>query len=186
MHDLSVRIRAYREGDPSAFSDIYEASVKRIYDFLFYKTLDETVAQDLVSDTFMKALKSMKHFSGSTEKELFAWLYRIAYNTFVDHTRSRTETDDLEIASETIGHDAGLEAGVDHRSKLEEVLSYLDTLSQDQRDIVIMRIWDDLSYAEISEITGKSVDNCKKIVSRVLSQIQANVAFLFFFFLLMK
>lgn len=154
--------------------------MKRIYDFLFYKTFDETVAEDLTSDTFMKALKSMKQFSGNTEKELFSWLYRIAYNTLVDHYRTTRETSDLDEASETVGQDAGFESDVDNRSKLEEILGYLDTLSQDQRNIVIMRIWDDLPYADISALTGKSVDNCKKIVSRVLGQIQANVAFALF------
>lgn len=63
---------------------------------------------------------------------------------------------------------------------LENILKYLDTLPLEQKNILIMRIWDDLSYKEIAEITGKNVDACKKIVSRLVTQIAANVTFLFF------
>lgn len=63
---------------------------------------------------------------------------------------------------------------------LEGVLTYLDTLPKEQKNIIIMRVWDDLSYKEIAEITGKSVDACKKMVSRIMAQIAANVTFLFF------
>lgn len=178
MSEMHRHIQAYQEGDLDAFSQIYEGSIKKIYDFLYYKTLDQTVAEDLVSETFMKALKNMRNFSGTDEKELFAWLYRIAYNTFVDHYRSARETTDLDDVSDIIGQDAGFETLVDERSKIEEVLTYLETLPPRQKDIVVMRIWEDLSYAEISAITGQSVDNCKKIVSRVLKQVQANIAFM--------
>lgn len=178
MSDLHGYIISYKQGNLHAFSWIYECSVKKIYDFLFYKTFDSSIAEDLTSDTFMKALKNMKHFSGSEEKEFLAWLYRIAYNTLVDYYRTERETSDIDEIGELIGKDAGFADWVDARSKLEEVLNYLDTISDDQKNIVLMRVWDDLSYAEISTITGKSIDNCKKIVSRVMQQIQANIAFL--------
>ncbi len=63
---------------------------------------------------------------------------------------------------------------------LENILGYLDTIPEEQKNILIMRIWDDLSYKEIAEITGKKVDACKKIVSRIMAQIASNVTFLFF------
>lgn len=129
----------------------------------------------------MKALRNIANFSGETERELFAWLYRIAYNTFVDHYRSSRETIDTDEIADTHGVDPDIERSVDDRSKLEEILGYLETIPSDQRSIIIMRIWDDLSYAEIAEITGKSVANCKQIVSRVLRQIQANIAFMWLF-----
>ena len=70
---------------------------------------------------------------------------------------------------------------IDHKTKLESVMNYLNTLKSEQKEIVIMRIWDDLSYAEIGTITGKSVDSCKKTVSRLLIQIQSNVVSLCIF-----
>lgn len=70
---------------------------------------------------------------------------------------------------------------MDNKSKLEEVLSYMDTLSEKEQAILRLRIWDELSYQEIADITGESVDNAKKIVSRSLAKISANVEYLLFF-----
>jgi RNA polymerase sigma factor (sigma-70 family) len=58
---------------------------------------------------------------------------------------------------------------------IEKVLTYMQTLSERERSILTLRIWDDLSYEEISKITGESVANSKKIVSRTLEKISANV-----------
>ncbi|MGB2111176.1 MAG: RNA polymerase sigma factor [Patescibacteria group bacterium] len=64
-------------------------------------------------------------------------------------------------------------------------MDFLNTLKPEQKEIIILRIWEDLSYKEISEITGKSEDNCKKIVSRNLKNIAANfIIFLFILFLI--
>jgi DNA-directed RNA polymerase specialized sigma24 family protein len=65
---------------------------------------------------------------------------------------------------------------IDDKNKLEEVIDFLKSLKVEKREILIMRIWNDLSYKEISEITWKSVDNCKKITSRVLKDINTNLA----------
>lgn len=59
-------------------------------------------------------------------------------------------------------------------------------MNPDYKEILILRIWDDLAYEDIAKITGKSVDNCKKIVSRVLESVRSNVAYLFFFALFIR
>ncbi len=63
---------------------------------------------------------------------------------------------------------------VDNKDKLKEVFHYLKDIKEEHREIVLYRIWEDLSYKEISENKWKSVDNCKKIVSRTLKTISAN------------
>lgn len=69
-----------------------------------------------------------------------------------------------------------MDADIDDRDKLREVLNYINTaLSERDKNIVMMRIWDDMSYEDISRITGESVSNSKKIVSRTLQKISANV-----------
>lgn len=68
---------------------------------------------------------------------------------------------------------------IDNTSKIEEILGFMKTFSERDRSIITMRIWDDLSYEEISIITGESVVNAKKIVSRGLAKISANVSHLF-------
>jgi RNA polymerase sigma-70 factor (ECF subfamily) len=128
----------------------------------------------------MKAIRSLASFRGTNEAELGAWLLRIAYNLIVDSARSHHEVTDIEDITETHGESVDHANVIDSKNKLEEVLGYLDTLEPLHKDILIMRIWNELSFAEISAITGKSVDNCKQITSRTLKKIQDNIAFLFF------
>lgn len=65
-------------------------------------------------------------------------------------------------------------------------MDFLQTLTERERTLVTMRIWDGLSYAEISEITGESVANAKKIVSRTMAKISANITYLFIFSLFLS
>lgn len=74
-------------------------------------------------------------------------------------------------------------ADIDNKDKLQEVVTFMETLSERDRQILTMRIWDELSYEEISEITGQSIANVKQIVSRSLAKISANVEYLIILFL---
>jgi RNA polymerase sigma factor (sigma-70 family) len=60
---------------------------------------------------------------------------------------------------------------LDNKEKVREIFNFFDTLNQKHKQILIMRFWDELSFKEISELTGESVDNCKKIVSRTVMKL---------------
>lgn len=180
MTSIETAIQHCQEGRNEAFSTVYEHFIDKIYRFVFHKTMDDETTQDIVSDVFFKAFKSIERFSGTTEQELSSWIYRIAYNSVIDHYRTQKEHTDLEVIEETHGTSTDYASQIDGNMTLENVLGYLETIPEEQKNILIMRIWDDLSYKEIAEITGKNVDACKKIVSRIMAQISANVTFLFF------
>jgi RNA polymerase sigma-70 factor (ECF subfamily) len=179
MQSLEVSIHDCQAGRQESFSLIYEHFIDKIYRFVYYKTMDETIAEDIVSDVFFKALKNIINFSWTTEGELSSWIYRIAHNTVIDFYRTKKENTDLETIEETHGVSPVYTEQIDGDMTLEQVLGYLETIPLEQKNILIMRIWDDLSYKEISAITGKSIDACKKTVSRLLQQIAVNVTFLF-------
>jgi RNA polymerase sigma-70 factor (ECF subfamily) len=143
--------------------------------------MDESITEDIVSDVFYKSFKSIKKFSGSTEKELSSWMYRIAYNSVIDYYRTKKEHIELESIEETQGMIVNFSGNIDDNTTIDNIQEFLKRIPDEQKNIIIMRIWDDLSYKEISSITGKNVDTCKKIVSRILIRIAANVTFLFLF-----
>ena len=157
-------------------------SYKKVYRFVYHRTNDHERSEDIVADTYMKAMKRIGGFRGVHEGEFFSWIYRIAYTTLVDQSRSSRTVESLDDIETGYSIDEGKH--IDVSSKLQEVMDFLQTLSEKERTILTMRIWDDLSYAEISEITGESVDNSKKIVSRTLAKIHANIASFFIFSLL--
>lgn len=180
MNTIEIAIRDCKNDNLHSFGPLYDHFIGKIYKFVFHKVSDDATTEDIVSDVFFKALKSVKNFSGTTEQEFSSWLYRIAYNSVIDFYRTKKEYAELESIEETIGQSPDYSNQIDDNKTLDEILCYLETISKDQKDILIMRIWDDLSYKEIAEITGKSVDACKKTVSRLMAQIEANVTFLFF------
>ncbi len=132
----------------------------------------------------MKVLRNISKYRGKTDGEFFSWLLRIGYTTMIDFLRKSSDTDPVDNNSTAMSYTNDIGMDVDNREKIDEVLHFLNTLSVRDRNIFTMRIWDDLSYEEISIITGESVSNTKKVVSRTLEKITANISYCFLFFLL--
>jgi RNA polymerase sigma factor (sigma-70 family) len=175
-------IERCQNGDPDAFAQLYDLYVKRIYDFVYYRTSHKETAEDLTSVTFTKAFQNIHTFKGSSG--LFsAWLFRIARNTVIDHMRTAKPTVDIEAAANAKARD-DVSGEAEVRDRLDQVKSYLGNLSEEQREIVIMRLWDELSYAEIAQLTGKTEGNCKVIFSRVMQKMQKEllplISFIFY------
>ncbi len=174
MTDIQL-LEMYKSGDIHAFGKIYEKYVNQIYRFVYLKVSSQRVAEDIVSETFLKCLNALENFTPQFESSLKSWVYTIAYNLVKDFYRTRK--DDINIDELfSLWFDEKLWNDLDCKRRLEEVQTFLKSIKEEQREILLMRIWDDLSYKEISMITGKSENNCKKIVSRVLRNINANIA----------
>jgi RNA polymerase sigma-70 factor, ECF subfamily len=112
-----------RSGHPGAFTELYEISLDRVYRFVYHRILDTVATEDIVSDTFMKAWRSISKFRGETEAEYYAWIQRIAYTTLIDYTRAPLDESldpDLDPGS-SIDH-AG---DIDNRDKLAQVLEFM-------------------------------------------------------------
>ncbi len=167
----SALIKRSQEGDSDAFGQLYDRHIKRVYNFVFFKTRRKDLAEDITSDVFFKALKNMHRVD--PEKPFMAWLYSIAANTIRDHYRVHANRPHLRIedawdlSDET---DTASEADMNMRS--EEVAKYLKDLSLRERDIIIMRVWQGLSYREIAEILGSSESALKMSYSRSIAKLR--------------
>ncbi len=84
-----------RAGEKEAFGTLYDAFSRPLYDFLFYQTFDQSLAEDLTSETFFKAMRSISQLRGSTVQDFKSWIFTIAYNTLIDSTRRDTSTEDI-------------------------------------------------------------------------------------------
>lgn len=176
MQDL-VLIHAYKEGDNSAFWKIYEYYVDDIYRYIARKVWDIETSEDLTSKVWIKILGSIESYEEQSGASFKSWIYRIAHNSVIDYYRSKKENVDIsEIPQPAISPDFG--TMYDDTKKLQEVQGYLKTLSDKEQEVVFLRVWDDMTYKEISEVLGISVDNCKQVYSRTLKKIQANISLL--------
>lgn len=173
MEDKELVIQC-QSGNLSMFWELYDRYIDRIYKFIYIKTSSREIAEDIASEVFYKAMNSIGSFRSAEEGTSFkSWIYTIANNKVIDFYRTQKQVSDIEDCYDLWIHN-DFSWDVDNKDKIDKVLAFIETLKVDQKEVVLLRVWEDLSYKEISEITGKSLDNCKKIVSRSLKNIQAN------------
>lgn len=159
-----------QHGNKEAFAALYTSFVKPIFRFVYYKTHHQETAEDLVAHIFTKALANLKTCEPS--KGTFStWLYQIARHTVVDHYRTQKQTVDIEDAWDIKNPD-DLLGQVAVQIEFARLKKYLQHLSGEQRDIITMRIWQELSYAEIAAILSKSEASCKMSFGRAIKQLQ--------------
>ncbi len=187
--DLAVEIikdaelvASFQLGKTEEFGLLYDKYVRKIYDYIYFKTHHREIAEDLCSKTFIKCLEKLGTYQA--EKGSFSsWLYRIATNAVIDHYRTQKKHAGIEDAWD-LASGEDLLKDVENKDKFAEVEKLLKQLKPEQRDIVMLRIWSGLSYKEIAEITNKSEDNCKMIFSRAIGSLRSELvlAFLLLFF----
>jgi RNA polymerase sigma factor (sigma-70 family) len=161
-------VSACRKGDLDRFTELYDRYFEPIYRFIYFKTQHCETAEDLTSQTFLKALEHIERFKDGSFQ---AWLYRIARNTVIDHYRTTRPQSDIEDAWDL---DDGTNPARDAelRDLVGRVRGSLSQLPADQRDVVLLRLWDDRPYREIAEIMGKSEANCKVMFSRAVAKLR--------------
>lgn len=165
-------IRECQGGNTEAFGLIYDRHVRTIYNFIFYKVFDKELAEDLTSQTFFKALKHVG--SVDPDRPILSWLYKIAQNSVLDHYRSARHAEDIDDYWD-ISDDGDVIGDLDTEVDIGRVKKYLKELSSLERDIIFMRVWQELPYEVIAEIVGKSEANCKMIYSRSLKKLKSMV-----------
>ncbi|MFA5248339.1 MAG: RNA polymerase sigma factor [Patescibacteria group bacterium] len=165
MDDKDLIIE-YGAGNREAFGELYDRYARKIYDFVFFRVSNKEVAEDLTSDIFLKACKKIKDFIPSGAG-FGAWLYRIARNRVIDYYRTNKKNYNLEVA-ENLSDEGRWAEGEDNRLLVTELQEKLEILKPEQRDIILMRAWDELSYKEIATIIGKSEAAAKMLFFRAL------------------
>lgn len=168
-------------GNTEQFGELYDRYVRKIYAFIYYKTLHRETAEDLTSEVFLKALKNIKSFD--LEKKFSTWLYAIARNSVIDHYRTLKRAQPIEDVWD-LGDESDMSEKIDDRIVFEKINKHLARLSPIQRDIIILRIWEDMSYADIAGIVGKNEGNCKVIFSRAIAELRTYMPDLLLIFLL--
>ncbi len=178
------KLLSAQKGNQAAFGEVYDGFVKKLYDYSFFRIKDKQAAEDIVSDTFMKALEHVGSFD-PTKGSAASWLYRIARNTLVDYYRSHKKTtqfpEDFDIADTS-----SLKIDMENKDMLYKVEHALQKLSEKEREIIVLRVWDELSYKEIAQVLGKSEASLKMAASRALRALRTQLPIALYIALLLQ
>ncbi|WP_297761601.1 sigma-70 family RNA polymerase sigma factor [uncultured Muriicola sp.] len=183
LKEDSILVHDYISGDEKSLEILINRHNQRISSFIYSKVMDRDVTEDIFQDTFIKVIKTLKKGNYSEEGKFLPWVMRIAHNLIIDHFRKNKRmpkfegSDDFNIFS-VIGDDKLNAEKQLIKDQIDSDLTLLiEELPDDQKEVLLMRIYKDMSFKEISENTGVSINtalgrmryaliNLRKIIDR--------------------
>jgi RNA polymerase sigma-70 factor (ECF subfamily) len=160
----AVLVTAYLKGDESALSTLITRHKQRIYSFIYSKVFDRDVAEDVFQDTFIKVINSLKRGKYNEEGKFLPWVMRISHNLVIDHFRKNNRmpkfenNSDFNIFSVLSDNSLNAENTIIKGQVASDVRRLVDELPDDQKQVLMMRIYKDMSFKEISLQTGVSIN----------------------------
>ena len=157
-------IRAYRGGDEQAFETLLTRHQERVYTKINFIVRDSELANDLFQDTFIKVVRLLKEGKYVEEGKFLPWVLRIAHNMAIDHFRRNKKMrmvrsrDEMDVFATIDTGDAHVEDLLVEGQIHSDVRRIIDELPEDQREVLRMRMYDNLSFKEIAETTGVSIN----------------------------
>jgi RNA polymerase sigma-70 factor, ECF subfamily len=160
----AVLVKNYVSGDESALASLIERHQSKIYGFIYSKINDRDLSDDIFQDTFIKVIKTLKSQSYNEEGKFLPWVMRIAHNLVVDHFRKakkmpyQRETEEYSIFNYMTDNSLNIEGQIISEQVESDLAKLLDELPADQKEVLIMRMYQDLSFKEIADLTGVSIN----------------------------
>ncbi|WP_297511252.1 sigma-70 family RNA polymerase sigma factor [Flavobacterium sp.] len=160
----ALLVKKYIAGDENALAVLIHRHQSKIYGFIYSKLSDRDVADDVFQDTFIKVIKTLKSNSYNEEGKFLPWVMRIAHNLIIDHFRKNKkmpmlrETEEFSIFSILKDDDKNAENQMINEVIENDLRRIIEELPADQKEVLLMRIYQDLSFNEIAEITGVSIN----------------------------
>ena len=160
----ALLVKNYVDGDENALSILINRHQSKIYGFIYSKISDRDISNDIFQDTFIKVIKTLKSKSYNEEGKFLPWVMRIAHNLMIDHFRKAKkmpmfrETEEFSIFSIMSDDSLTIENKIIQEQVEIDLKKLIEELPADQKEVLVMRMYQDMSFKEISEITGVSIN----------------------------
>jgi RNA polymerase sigma factor (sigma-70 family) len=157
-------VGSYLKGNEHAFAELVHRHKSRVYTAIHLFVKDRYLAEDIFQETFIKAVNKIRKGLYTDEGKFAAWLLRIAHNLCIDHYRKTKRTpkvvttEGFDIFNVLPFHENNAQTRIIKEEEHGKVREVLEQLPAEQREVVILRHYADLSFKEISEITGVSIN----------------------------
>lgn len=167
LEDKSL-VSLYLKGNEKAFETLLMRHKNKIYNYIYAKIRDQALSQDIFQDTFIKVVKTLKKGSYNEEGKFLPWAMRIAHNLMIDHFRkankvrmiseSSSKSDDFNIFSVLKLEDENVEDVITREELEVQMVELIEHLPAAQRDILKMRIFQEMSFKDIAEKEDVSIN----------------------------
>ena len=156
----------YINGNNRAFDELLSRSQDKIFNYIMYVVKDEDLANDLFQETYLKVITKMQNGRYTDTGKFFWWLTRVAHNVIIDYYRAQkssrivepTKDNDLSNLNSNSVMDSNRESELANEQVLRDVKKLMEALPESQREVVFMRYYQELSFKEIAEMTGVSIN----------------------------
>lgn len=160
----ALLVKKYVEGDENALSVLINRHQSKIFGFIYSKIPDRDISNDIFQDTFIKVIRTLKSQSYNEEGKFLPWVMRIAHNLIIDHFRKNKkmpmfrETEEFSIFSIMTDDSLTVENKIIRDQVEVDLKKVIEELPADQKEVLVMRMYQDMSFKEISEVTGVSIN----------------------------
>ena len=161
-------ISEYRNGNEQTLPVLIKRHQKDLFSFIFYKLMDEDLANDIFQDTFMKIIVTLKEGRYNEEGKFILWAKRIAYNLIIDHFRLKSkhvkvsettyENDEFSIFDLISEKEENIEERLISQQIQQDLMKMLVFLPENQQEVISLRFFDGLSFKEIADQTHTSIN----------------------------
>ena len=158
-------VARYSEGDNKAFDELLARYQSKLFNYIYFVVRNQELTEDIFQETFVKAITTIQQGRYTASGKFGAWLTRIAHNLIIDgyrqdrneNTISNDETE-VDLFNDADLCDDNIEVQMVNEQTLRDVRRLVDALPDNQREVVYMRFYQDLSFKEIADITGVSIN----------------------------
>jgi RNA polymerase sigma-70 factor (ECF subfamily) len=160
----ALLVQDYVSGNENALEALIKRHESKIYGFIYSKISDRDISNDIFQDTFIKVIRTLKSNSYNEEGKFLPWVMRISHNLIVDHYRKTKkmpmfrETEEFSIFSIMSDDSLSIENKLITEQVEKDIKRLIEELPVDQKEVLVMRMYQDMSFKEISEVTGVSIN----------------------------
>ncbi|OAD46161.1 RNA polymerase subunit sigma-24 [Polaribacter atrinae] len=160
----STLVSNYIKGNEAALAILIKRHQQRLFSFIYSKVHDRDITEDVFQDTFIKVIRTLKKGNYNEEGKFLPWVMRIAHNLVIDHFRktnrmpSFKNTDEFDIFSVLGDGNLNAEKQIIKNQIHDDVRELINELPEEQKEVLVMRMYKDMSFKEISENTGVSIN----------------------------
>ena len=157
-------IRFYLSGKEESLSELITRHKTKIYTSIYLLVKDEYLAEDIFQDAFIKVIKTLRAGRYNEEGKFLPWVLRIAHNLVIDHFRKEkrspmiVNSDGFDIFDVLGIHDESMEERMIKEQTYSDLKSLIHLLPDEQKEVLIMRHYGDLSFKEIADLTNVSIN----------------------------